>query len=208
MKIIKMLYRSNDKSSVITSATDTRIREFNKYIDTEDKIYIETINLDKRNIDKYLDKLEDTNLCKFYIFEDEEVVMDKIKERNIKFEIYNLEKSSYQGRYATEYNYTYISDKIIEEAKEEIGYVDLWEVTDDKVKSIKIFKVDYNKLDKYRVYKDYKYFENKNEAITKLKENITNSIKNHRNSIANSNKRIVELNKLMSELEVEYEEII
>jgi hypothetical protein len=189
-----VFFRSKDNSGQVGSATELMLSK--NHFDSE--IKIELVNVDKRNYQKYLTKLEEAGeLPKdVYLWYDEENIMDYITEKysQIKIHEYNcgLAKNS-------KYKYA-LCEELITEFRDSFGVRTYWKINVGSIESITINNYDYEKLGSYE---REKLMSSERAAKIKLKENLEENIDNYKKQIVYYNTKVKDTEKTLKKIEKE-----
>lgn len=214
-KVIIFCYRGSDTSNQIASTTKNYLERL-KLRDLD----ISFINLDKRNISKFVDKDEVKNADRIYIWEEEELLIDLFQDDNTKeiiiytskmAETYKDNGHSYKKKYDN------IANMIFNEYKKADGVIEVWTIKDLKPVKVIISKYDFEKI-------KHEYtcgFYNKNVFFDSLEEckkaiinnlekkkkyceftikSLENRILKYKNDISDTQKLIEEKNKEFSQI--------
>lgn len=195
-KRILMLFRGDDESNKISSSTKNIFQEEG----LSDFVEMDFINLDKRNLKKYLNNSEiSPNII--YIWHKEESIINYLKSNypNIELRIYSMKNSSKQ--YLDSYNhrtiiYTVFSN-ILEEYKRYLGTITLWTIENFEVKKIIKDIYDYETMDKH-IKKDC--YLSEEDCKMALEHKIEFEIKSCNDIIANTNKKKEYLKELQKNI--------
>ena len=191
-KSIIMCYRGSDKSNRISSATKNYLEKYQN----KTKLNIEYINIDKRNLNKFVNSLlnREIPLDIIYVYYDEEVLLELLAENcpDLQVRIYSLDTAKKDKWETQKGAYNGIGEDLINEYKYSLGSYVFWVIDNNKPKKIIISKYDYERVSlKSRFYKTeygcyeailegYKYRIKRNQSdieiyermIAKAKENI------------------------------------
>jgi flagellar biosynthesis chaperone FliJ len=186
--------RSKDNSGQVGSATEVILNKehFKK------EIKIELVNLDKRNYQKFLTKLEEAGeLPKdIYLWYDEEIVMDYITEKYPQIQIHEYSLKSAKN---SKYKYALCED-LITEFRDSFGVRTYWKIKLSDIESITINNYDYEKLGSYE---RSKLIESEDEAKIKLKETLEKNIKEYNSQIDYYKTKIKDTQKKLKKVEKE-----
>ena len=191
-KSILMCYRGSDESNKISSAT----RNYLEKHQGKENINIEYINIDKRNLNKFVENIlkRDIPLDIIYIYYDEENLLDLIEDNlpNLEVRTYSLDTAR-KDRWDTQRgSYNGIGEDLMNEYKYALGSYVFWVIDNNRPKKIIISKYHYERVrlksrfhkTEYGCYEaileEYKYSIKRNQSdieayermIAKAKENI------------------------------------
>lgn len=194
MKIV-VLFRSKERSNDICSATKHQLTK-SKFTDY---INVDFVNLDKRNLQKYM--ISQENIDIIYLWHDEEIAMNYIKENypNIKIVNYDHSEKTISSNWYGGNSYKYIlADKLIEEYKETTGMITIYEFNtgDCSIKKSKITNYDYENNKKFKTY-----FTEKEQAEEYAKKYIKDEIQKIEKSIEMQRKRLINYKKFLKKYE-------
>lgn len=153
--MILVLYRSNDQSNKIVSSVKSKTIGAN--IDSN---LIEYLNIDKRNLNRYIDNV--SVIEHVFIYHDEEIITAELSNH------YKVQKVSL-------YDSTALASELMGYINEREGYLDLWKIDSYGDYSIELMKVpSYTYNRNPRLYSTY--FKSEDEAIISRKNKINSAI--------------------------------
>lgn len=190
---ISILFRSKEQSNDICSATKHQLlkSQVDKFID------LEFVNLDKKNLQKYL--LIEPRPNVVYIWHDEEIYMDFIKDNYPEIEIKTYsreEREKHSGYWGNQYKYV-LADQIINECKDATGFIEYYEVSvlTGAIKKAKMTNFDYEKNSNKTLH-----FSTEEEAKEFLKKKLAENIEDAKMSIESYKERIKKYEKILKKL--------
>lgn len=144
-KSIIMCYRGSDKSNRISSATKNYLEKYQNSM----KLNIEYINIEKRNLTKFVNLLltREIPVDIIYVYYDEEVLLEVLAEKcpDLEVRIFSLDTVS-KNKWSTQKGvYNGIGEDLINEYKYSLGYYVFWINVNDTPKKIKVSKYDYER---------------------------------------------------------------
>lgn len=204
-KSIIMCYRGSDKSNRISSATKNYLEKYQN----KAKLNIEYINIDKRNLNKFVDSIlnREIPLDIIYVYYDEEFLLELLSENcpDLDVRIYSLDTAK-KDKWETQKGvYNGIGEDLINEYKYSLGSYTFWIAVDNKPKKIIISKYDYERSalksryhrTEYGCYesilKNYEYRVKRNKSDIEMYERMILKAKEEVEKYENSIKGIEEL---------------
>lgn len=170
-------------------------------------INLEFINLRKRNVFKFIEKIKNLNdKYIIYVHEDRKEIIEKMKEENIKYVIYGYKQSKIISQLSNERNYgsDFVGENIIERVDNECKRITLYS-TNWCTYTIEEFEIPFRKLKFYSQKNNvFENYENAKEYLTKY---LKNKIENMKISIENSEKRILWKRNELKEEEIVLEKM-
>lgn len=161
-----ILFRGNDFTSNYYSATVVNLRKNMKHYYIND-IIVDGINLDKRNPQKLIDKLEDLEIV--YVGSDEEWIIDLITEKFEKIDIRYIDQKLMTS---------YILEELMSGYKNLFGNVKYFTIKNLIIEEIEINKFDYDQLSSHSKDNMFSsYDECQSKLLKLLSEDIEYSLK-------------------------------
>lgn len=193
---ITVFFRSKEKSNGISSATKHQLlaSKVDKFIN------VDFINLDKRNLKKYLEFEPRPDAV--YLWYEEENAIDYIKEIYPSITIHtfdNKERVTKKGYWGYDVKYV-LGEKIIESFKDTTGFKEVYEVNifEWTIKKQKMTNYDYE-----NTRTKNKYFETKELAIKYLIENLKRNISDSEKTIERIKDTVSKQKKILKKFEKE-----
>lgn len=201
-KSIIMCYRGSDKSNRISSATKNYLEKYQ----SKSKLDIEYINIDKRNLNKFVNSIlnREIPLDIIYVYYDEEFLLELLSENcpDLDVRIYSLDTAK-KDKWETQKGvYNGIGEDLINEYKYSLGSYTFWIAVDNKPKKIIISKYDYERSalksryhrTEYGCYKtilkDYEYRVKRNKSDIEMYERMIATAKANIDKYENSIKEL------------------
>ena len=158
---IILTYRGTDESNKVASATKTYVERKNHFIDNYFNLTM--INLDKRKIEKFVEKLEDTKDTILYVYYDEEnllSILEQMNYKNLEVRQYKEEKNRWNNSKGM---YNKLGEQIIQEYKDSLGTLEFWINYKNEAIKITINEYDYQKTSM-----KYKFFKTEKECVESI----------------------------------------
>lgn len=175
-KKILFLYRGTDVSNKIVSATINKLNRENiplKY---------ESINLDKRSLNKLIDRICNKEIVAdiIYVVSDEELLIEALegKPTEIELRVIDEEKYKYAEKISRKINYNRLAEELESEYKMSFGKLSLWQMEGWEVKPVVMSKLDYDNSSM-----KYKYYEKKEDCNKQLIKEVEYEIKRNEDMI-------------------------
>lgn len=197
---IIITYRGIDESNKIASSTKNYIERINPHIDNFFKLSM--VNLDKRNLKKFIEKLKDSKDTIIYVYYDEENLLTMLeleKYKNLAIRQYKIKNNKWHNAKGI---YNKLGKQIFQEYKNSLKTFILWMKYEDKAIKIFINEYDYKNLSK-----NYIFFKTKKECIESILidfkfryKNYLSMINYYKEKIKNNEEKINDYEDLLKKI--------